>query len=112
MLTTKDIEHYKQQMEIERSRLLQEIEENSTPKDFGSDVDGFDEETNEAAEFQNELGVSEALRERVDEIDGALNRIQEGAYGKCTRCGKEISKEVLDAAPESELCLDCKKAAA
>ncbi len=112
MLSQQEIEQYKHLMEAERARLLQEIEENSTPKDFGSDVDHFDEETSEATEFSNEMAVNEALRDHVDEIDGALNRIQEKTFGICTNCGKEISKEVLAVAPESALCSDCKKTAA
>ena len=44
-------------------------------------------------------------------IEAALTRIQEGAYGTCTNCGKPIPVERLEALPWAELCIDCKRAA-
>jgi DnaK suppressor protein len=42
-------------------------------------------------------------------IDGALERIEEGTYGTCGRCGKPIAVERLEALPYAELCIDCKR---
>ena len=42
-------------------------------------------------------------------IDAALKRIDEGTYGTCTRCGRPISEERLEALPYAELCIDCKR---
>ena len=41
------------------------------------------------------------------EIDGALKRIEEGTYGICTNCGKQIVEERLEALPWATLCIDC-----
>jgi len=40
------------------------------------------------------------------EIDAALKRIDEGSYGVCTRCGKQIAAERLEAYPWASLCID------
>ena len=40
------------------------------------------------------------------EIDAALKRIDEGTYGTCTVCGKEIAPERLEAYPWASLCID------
>ena len=40
------------------------------------------------------------------EIDAALKRIDEGTYGICTVCGKEIAPERLEAYPWASLCID------
>jgi RNA polymerase-binding protein DksA len=44
-------------------------------------------------------------------IDGALERIDNGTYGTCIRCGKPIAPERLEALPYAELCIDCKREA-
>jgi DnaK suppressor protein len=41
------------------------------------------------------------------EIDRALARIEDGTYGTCTNCGKEIALARLDAQPWASLCIDC-----
>jgi RNA polymerase-binding protein DksA len=43
------------------------------------------------------------------EIDGALKRIEEGAYGICTNCGRQIVVERLEALPWATLCIDCQR---
>jgi RNA polymerase-binding protein DksA len=40
------------------------------------------------------------------EIDAALKRIDEGTYGTCRTCGKEIAPERLEAYPWASLCID------
>ena len=45
------------------------------------------------------------------EIDAALGRIEDGTYGTCTNCGKEIPVERLEAYPWAQLCIDCKRLA-
>ncbi len=42
-------------------------------------------------------------------IDAALKRMDEGAYGMCTNCGREIPAERLEAYPWASLCIDCKR---
>jgi DnaK suppressor protein len=39
-------------------------------------------------------------------IEAALARIEDGSYGTCARCGKEIPEERLEARPWSLLCID------
>jgi RNA polymerase-binding protein DksA len=43
------------------------------------------------------------------EIDAALQRIEDGTYGTCTSCGREIAPERLEAYPWASLCIDCKR---
>jgi RNA polymerase-binding protein DksA len=42
----------------------------------------------------------------LGEIDAALKRIDDGAYGICTKCGREIAPERLEARPWAALCID------
>ena len=47
----------------------------------------------------------------ISEIDDALKRIEDGTYGTCVSCGKEIPRERLEANPWASLCIDCKRRA-
>jgi RNA polymerase-binding transcription factor DksA len=105
-----NIDQYRAKLQAEHERLVLEMEENSKPQDFGSDVEGMDEEADEGEALANRLAIVQSLKDELGEVEDALHRIESGTYGVCTQCGKPISKEVLAAAPESALCEDCKKA--
>jgi DnaK suppressor protein len=45
----------------------------------------------------------------LTEIDAALARIADGSYGRCSRCGKPIGEERLEAMPYATLCIECKR---
>lgn len=47
----------------------------------------------------------------ISEIDGALERIEDGTYGTCSSCGEEIPLARLEANPWASLCIDCKRRA-
>jgi len=40
-------------------------------------------------------------------VTAAIARIDEGSYGICTSCGKDIGEERLAAKPEAALCIEC-----
>jgi DnaK suppressor protein len=51
--------------------------------------------------------VRERLDDRLNAIEAALHRLEEGTYGRCEGCGQEISLERLEADPAARLCADC-----
>lgn len=55
--------------------------------------------------------LMEMKSDRLDHLNAALQRIERGDYGLCTRCGKEISPKRLEAMPEALTCIDCAGAA-
>lgn len=109
MLTKEKVQKYKDRLQKEKEKLLAEVKTDASMLDFGDDVDSGDEEADETEEKGNKLAVEQVLKKRVAEIDFALERIKRGTYGVCEMCGGEISENVLDAAPESNLCEKCKK---
>jgi len=46
----------------------------------------------------------------VEEIDDALRRIEDGAYGQCRRCGKPIDEQRLRALPSAKYDAECQAA--
>ncbi len=49
------------------------------------------------------------LKERQNQIEEAILRIETGKFGICTRCGKEIETDRLNAKPYASYCINCKK---
>jgi len=56
-------------------------------------------------EIQLRLGERES--KIVADIDQALLRIDEGSYGECARCGKEIPERRLEAVPTARYDAEC-----
>jgi DnaK suppressor protein len=109
MLNQQEIDGYKKILDTKREQLMAEIQQESTPNNPGNDTtDSGDEESTEAENFADQLAIAQTQREEVQEIDTALEHIRNGTYGICEKCGREISKEVLNVAPESALCETCK----
>jgi DnaK suppressor protein len=47
-------------------------------------------------------------RKLIVKIKKALERIENGTFGICERCGEDISIKRLTARPVTTLCIDCK----
>ncbi|MDP3947077.1 MAG: TraR/DksA C4-type zinc finger protein [bacterium] len=113
MLTPEEKEQFKAKLERVKKDIGAEVENLSAHDgvtDFGSDVDHLEEEADEAEELGNQLGIVQALKERLNDVEHALAKFAGGRYGVCEKCGHEIEKELLMAAAESRLCRDCKAA--
>ena len=54
------------------------------------------------------LSAQDAQRLRL--IDNALDRIRQGKYGLCAKCGKEIPQARLEALPYALMCVACASA--
>lgn len=46
-------------------------------------------------------------RDHLVELDRALERLAEGSYGRCERCGDPIAPERLQARPDARTCIRC-----
>jgi RNA polymerase-binding transcription factor DksA len=49
---------------------------------------------------------AEDLGERLDRVDQALQRLDDGSYGTCEVCGKELADDALEADPTARRCAD------
>jgi DnaK suppressor protein len=60
-------------------------------------------------------GISAAIVEitsrRLQDIEGALERLESGTYGRCADCGAEIPAARLRAMPFADRCRDCQELA-
>ena len=51
--------------------------------------------------------ISADMQDVVAQIDAALQRMDDGTYGLCQRCGKPINEERLEAFPYVAYDIDC-----
>jgi RNA polymerase-binding protein DksA len=63
------------------------------------------------ATYMRELDftIEDNIEHLIAEIDAALERIDEGTYGTCVRCGNTIAEERLEAMPYATMCIECKR---
>ncbi len=59
--------------------------------------------------FEQEFTLSLMQSEEgtLDQIEAALERIEDGVYGQCEECGSRIPKARLNAIPFATLCVKC-----
>jgi RNA polymerase-binding protein DksA len=60
-------------------------------------------------EREQEISLANNILERINQVERALERVDEGHYGWCERCGNAIPVERLAAFPSATLCVSCKQ---
>ena len=79
-------------------------------EDRQAEVDSEAEDEADAALALTEEGqddaIAESLRNRLDTIERALHRLDDGTYGKSVRSGDPIPDERLEADPAAELTIE------
>jgi DnaK suppressor protein len=98
-------------------RQANEIEEGSfrgSQSEVAGDLAGMDEEYADAGtatfERERDLSLSNNIRDLSEKIERAIERIDDGTYGLCERCGRPIEKARIKALPYATLCLRDKRA--
>jgi len=107
-MNQEQLKEYKIKLEKERVLITAEITGDEKPVDFGSDIDHGDEESDKSEEVGNQLAAAQGLKDRLNEINIALGKIQSERYGVCEKCGGPIEHEILAIDPESRFCKACK----
>jgi DnaK suppressor protein len=83
--------------------------------DRQSEVDSEAEDYADAALALTEEGqddaIAESLRSRLEAIERALHRLDDGTYGRSVRSGEPIPDERLEADPAAELTVEEARAA-
>lgn len=55
------------------------------------------------------LRIRDRERKLIMKIKEALERIEDGTFGICERCGEEISEKRLEVRPVTTFCIKCKQ---
>jgi len=109
MISKRDIKRLRSMLAKSKKRLEKELKKLGSV-DFGDDIDSDEDEADEVEQKISNLATIDILKNRLDSVNAAIKKIDDGTYGKCEKCGKEISIELLNIDPESKLCQNCKRA--
>lgn len=101
-----DFNLVRSRLENERKHLSEELERLRTSITFSQDR--RDEEANEYYELEKQLILRTQIEDSVGEVCEALRKLEQGTYGLCENCGRQINPERLEAMPQARLCLACK----
>lgn len=112
-----DSEAAKRRLLEERERLSREIAElEASLSESLEDASGespYDQHMAETAgvtlDREIDLSLEENARAALAQIERALDRLENGSYGRCEKCGKPIGAARLREAPSATLCVDCKR---
>lgn len=110
----------KQQLQAARDRLLErraqleaEIAELQPVRNQGqttTDVE-FDTDPSDAGtttfERERAIQLAGSMRDLAEKLDRALEKTQDGTYGICESCGRNIDAARLKALPYATLCIEC-----
>lgn len=94
-------------LKTEEAELVRRLEELAIDGTGASEFDeNFADSGQVAAELGENLALSASLRDQLEDIEGALVRLDDGSYGKCLECGTQISAARLEAMPATPYCID------
>jgi DnaK suppressor protein len=103
-----NVEEYRIKLKQREGELLADLERleaegrDARIAEVGDPIDDVTSTEGQAAAFSLSTREYEELRQ----VREALERIEDGTYGYCIVCGREISKERLDAVPWTPYCIE------
>jgi len=109
----------RQRLEREREAAIARLRELGLSPDTetnapdGAAGDVRDEGDLAEASHRHDLSLMhrERVAERINQLTAALRRVEDGSYGRCERCGRDIEPARLKALPEATTCLACQERA-
>jgi DnaK suppressor protein len=107
------VEHFRSILQAELKRRTNNVrDDQAAALEAGADDGVKDSVDMSLQDVNQELAFRMGERESrmVADIDQALQRIEEGTYGLCERCGKEIDERRLEAVPTARYDAACQAA--
>lgn len=110
------MKYYKDKLDMEKKRvnnLIHVMKENgvTTNSEMASELSFYDNHPSDLATEISDIEKGRALKANeisiMKKIDSCLKSMDDGNYGICKMCGKEINTERLDFIPYAEYCAEC-----
>ncbi|MEN8238795.1 MAG: TraR/DksA C4-type zinc finger protein [Actinomycetota bacterium] len=108
-----DLDNARRALSDERATVVHQLHELGADEsgnltgdvDFG---DAFADAGAATAERTETIGIVRSLKKRLDEVDRATAKIDDGTFGICMVCGKDIGAARMEFRPTSVRCVECK----
>ncbi|MBA3016779.1 MAG: RNA polymerase-binding protein DksA [Proteobacteria bacterium] len=105
----KELDFFKELLNTQLEELLKQA--GYSVADMRKEIGSYGDPVDMAA-FEIDRSLMLRIRDResrfIRKIRKALERIEDGVFGICERCGEEISIKRLKARPVTTLCIECK----
>ncbi len=105
-MKTKELHQIKLMLEEEQAEIVAQLANEQ-------ELDAANPDRSDLAQAYDIRQRREALRqqneEKLEKIDAALQRFEEGVYGICLECGRPIPMPRLEALPFTRYCIACKQ---
>ncbi len=110
MIMTRDDARLKRMLEEERSRLIEDIEHLATIRYRRiSSSNHMAENATAAFDQASNQALLKQLQHRLQRVEHALAKFDQGTYGYCENCGEPIDFARLKALPDARFCLKCQR---
>lgn len=111
--TKREIEKFRRMLEEKKTILSAELAKARSAEEETTEESTQDIADKAVSSYTREFlySLTDGERTVILQIDEALNRIDDGAYGFCLNCGTAISEKRLVAVPWTPHCVDCQELA-
>jgi DnaK suppressor protein len=103
--------HFRKKLDEKYRQLVEEVGKNvlygKGPEDDSIKDLGDQATSAYNREFLFELGNGD--RRLLKEVVSALQKIDDGGFGDCERCGEPIAEKRLEALPFARYCIECQR---
>ncbi|WP_456439189.1 TraR/DksA family transcriptional regulator [Caldithrix abyssi] len=93
----------------ERERYGEILQDTNSEEDYGKTAYKYTEFGTDTMNREQSYMFLARMDKFLNQIDQALERIENGTYGVCRVCGHEIDEKRLRAVPTTRICFDCKQ---
>jgi DnaK suppressor protein len=110
-MTASDLSATKGRLEAQRADLLHSLDELTQQAQIPAHEYGKDEGDRARSSHEKELLSRQVvqMRSRLNLIERALGKVNEGSYGQCSNCGDGINPKRLEAIPWTSYCVTCQE---
>ena len=110
-----NLNYFKEKLIEEKNRIemeLRKIASQDSEGDYKTEFEDYGREREDnASEVENytaSLGITESLETELEKIVLALKKTENGSYGKCEKCQKDIPVKRLEIYPAAQNCVECR----
>lgn len=90
-----------------RSDIATLVADNQATQDDAGIGNHMADQASEVFDRERDLALQSNSQELLTQVEAAIERIDEGRYSICARCGKKIAPDRLEALPYAIYCITC-----
>ena len=112
-MSKKEMEKYRRLLEEKKASLSSDLAKTRSAEEETTEESTQDIADKAVSSYTREFlySLTDGERSTLLQIDDAIGRIDDGAYGLCINCAQPISEKRLTAVPYAPYCVDCQELA-